>query len=58
MENLNQATFFVKKYEMQLNDKEEIPPYYRDDFEDEFNVPEKIDISSTNRFKEFNERLL
>ena len=57
MENLTKAVFFVNKYEMQLNDKEEVPPFYKDHFEEEFNIPEKVDISSTLRYNEFNQRM-
>jgi len=42
---------------MQLNDKEEIPEYFKNDYEEGFNVPEEIDINSKSRYKEFNERL-
>ena len=42
---------------MQLNDKEEIPTYYKHDYEDQFNIPEQIDINSSLRYQEFNDRL-
>jgi len=46
MENLTKAQFFVNKYEMQLNDKEEIPEYYKGDYEDRFNIPEQIELNT------------
>ena len=57
MENLTLVQFFVHRYEMQLNDKEEIPDFYKEDFEDGFNVPEQIELNTRSQYKEFNERL-